>query len=369
MSLARIAALIAAPMVSIAVGAAQGAAARDAAWSASDARVLAVLDAEALDQQAFLRIVGAGPAVVPTLIAAIGDCAVERAPVVRRRRRALRALRLIGGPAADRAIPAVLDGISRDMSRDDRDLIDTLRELALHVDEVGAIQQLAAAVEMPAPKAQVDFQGFLRWCMKKGLYYDFQMRLTLRDAGAADLDERVETLVQQLSADDAFQRRYAAERLGRIGPSAIDAIEALIVVEKTEEHPRVGRAPGIGTMTYDFHDLIRDEAALAIARIDPGHPQARRGLTLQLRCDDPRERFAAMMAMTPPPQPGAFDVVPAVVAATADDDPRIAAEAITTLMRLDARRPEVLARLRACEASSNAAVRRSAEVALRVLTR
>ena len=53
-----------------------------------------------------------------------------------------------------------------------------------------------------------------------------------------------------------------------------------------------------GSLTADFHEIVRDAAAIAIARIDPTQAAARRGLELLLQhADDPQGRSRAALAL------------------------------------------------------------------------
>ncbi len=325
------------------------------------AHVLAVLDADGLDQARFLALVAAGPRAVPGLLAAVGDGSDQAPAAVRRRSRALRCLRLIGPVVADAAVPTLLAAVARDASRDDDELLVTLALLAPAVPDREALRATLREIRIEAPKARQDLTAFRRWVGKMRLWYDVQQRL---EWGASD---EVDDLVDGLDDDDPLLRRFAAERLGVLGPSATAAVEALIVVERTEQHPRVTRLDGVGSLTADFHDLVRDAAAIALARIEPRHPSSRRGLTLLLAADAPQERLSALAAMSPPADAADFDVVPAVLGATYDDDARIAAEAAATLGRLGDRRDEVLQRLRVCAAKPDRVLATCAAAALRAL--
>lgn len=324
------------------------------------AEVLAVLDTPLLDQARFLALVQAGPAAVPGLLRAVGDGHDVSLDGIRRRVRALRCLRLIGPVVGDAAVPALLGAIAQDASRDDVDLLITLAELAPGVSDRPAMAAFARTIRIANPEPRVDMDGFRRWVATMRFWYDFHLRL------AWSPGDDVKQLEELLHDEDPLRRRAAAQRLGTLGAKARPALDALVVVANTKKHPRVTRIEGLGSLTADFHDLVSDAAAIAIARIDPAHPEARRGLTLLLRADAPRERFAALMAMVPG---GDQDPSVAVLDATSDDDLRVAAEAVTTLVRLGDRRPQVLARLRVLAASPHDVLATCAAAALRALER
>ena len=161
----------------------------------------------------------------------------------------------------------------------------------------------AQAIEIAAPNPQAPGgrEQFRNWVAKMRLWYDFQHRL--RWEATAD----VELLIERLRDEDPLRRRFAAEQLGRIGRPAAAAIDALMLVADEARPPRVTRIQGTGSLTADFGDLLQPAAAIAIARIDPSHPRARRGLALLLQADAPQERFGALMAMARAPE-DAFDV-------------------------------------------------------------
>ena len=145
-------------------------------------------------------------------------------------------------------------------------------------------------------------------------------------------------------------REFAAERFGRLGDSSVEVLDALRSSAIATDHPKQAKLSGPGfssSMRRNFNPMIQDAASLALARLAPGEAIARRGLALLLTSDDPRERVAAAMALGPSDDPDAFDVVPALLAACRDDDPLVAAEAITALGRVGDRREAVLTRLRA----------------------
>ncbi|MCU0863855.1 MAG: hypothetical protein MUC36_08695 [Planctomycetes bacterium] len=323
--------------------------------------VLACIDEERLDQGKFLALVAAGTRAVPGLVEVVCDCTGQSQLAQRRQPRALRALRLIGPTHAATAVPPLLGAVARDISRDDTELLLTIAQLAPGATDRGALLARIGEIEIEAPDG--DHERFLRWVAKLRLWYDIRLRLVRASGG--DLGG----LIKMLDDEDPLQRRRAAEDLGRLGTVATPALDALIRCAHTQRPPRVTRVEGLGSLTADFRDLIGDATAIAIARIDPSHPEARRGLTLLLQADAPGERFAALMAMTKPsPEAGnesAFDVVPAVLAATHDDDLRIAAEAITTLVRLEDRRPEVLQRLEQLATADEAQLSARARAALR----
>lgn len=327
------------------------------------AEVLACIDEERLDQGKFLALVANGARAVPGLAAVVCDCTGESQSARRRQPRALRALRLIGPTHAATAVPPLLGAVARDISRDDTELLLTIAQLAPGATDRDALLARLGEIEIEAPVPEGDRERFLRWVDKLRLWFDIRLRLVRASGG--DLDG----LIKMLGDEDPLQRRRAAEDLGRLGTKATSALDALILCAHTERPPRVTQVEGLGSLTADFRDLINDAAAIAIARIAPSHPEARRGLTLLLQADAPGERFAALMAMTKP-SPDAdneagFDVVPAVLAATHDDDLRIAAEAITTLVRLEDRRPEVLQRLGELATAKEAQLSGRARAALR----
>ncbi len=326
----------------------------------SEVRV--VIEAERFDRAAFGALVDAGPRAVPGLLAVLGDFGDQSELGARRRMRALRCLRLIGPAVADAVVPTLLDHVARDISRDDVALLITVAQLVPGVTDKERMIATVRAIEIRSPGGQ-PLARFRRWVDKMRLWYDVHQRLSWTAT------DDVDALARDLRGEDPLRRRFAAEHLGRLGAAAAPAIDVLIETERTEKHPRVTRRKGVGSLTADFHDLVRDAAAIAIARIDPARVEARRGLTLLLLADCPDERLRALMAMTPSLAPDAFDVVPAVVEATDDADLRVAEEAVSTLGRLGDRRVVVIERLRELRSSSDARLQKRAAAALRSLDR
>lgn len=168
-------------------------------------------------------------------------------------------------------------------------------------------------------------------------------------------------LVAALVDDDPFVRELAAAWLGMRDDRSAEVLDALRVAMRSS-------APAAARFGRETDELARCAAATALARLAPNDQDARRGLTLLLRSDDPRERAVAAMAIRASDGPGAFDVVPALMEASADDDPLVAAEAITALGRVGVARDDVLTRLREFAAQDGALAVR-AKSALRRLER
>lgn len=322
--------------------------------------IQAALDREALDHRELARIVDAGEDAVPGLLAALGSFDDQTPAVVRRRLRALRCLRLVGPEIADAVVPTLIAGVAMDISRDDAELLHTLGQLAPGLTDPQAVLRELQRAKPKAPATQ-PLPRFIRWVDKMRLWYDLQHRLVWKP------NDDVSAWIKDLGDEDPLRRRFAAEQLGRIGPSARAARNALIETANTERHPRITRRKGTGSLTANFHQMVRDAAAIAIARIDATHPSAARGLTLLLQADSTNERLGALMSIVP--RPDVFDVVPAVVQATQNDDARVAAEAVSTLGRLGDTREQVLACLRRVQGSKDRQLAVRAQSALRALGR
>lgn len=331
---------------------------------ASPPPVRAMLTAPRLDAAAFAAIVRAGDAAVPELLAILAAPDAFAEPLVPPTDRALRALRLIGPPAAPRAVPPLLAALTRDSSRDDRELLETLAILAPGVSDRQALLTATAALEIrnPNPRAPGGAEQFRRWVAKMRGWYRFRQHLA-DDLGGSALE-----LAKELEHEDPLRRERAAWRLGALGSAAHAALPALVSTVAEPGHPRVARCD-IGSLTADFHELVRDAAAVAIARIDPDAEEARAGLALLLAAADaPQERLAAALALGQVAG-GEFDPVPALLRATFDDDLRVAGEAVTALGRVGSGRDDVLVRLRACAAMADPALATPARVALQVAAR
>lgn len=323
-----------------------------------------VLTAPHLDAGAFLAMVREGAAAVPAVLAVLATPDAFAEPLAPSTDRALRALRLIGPPAALQAVPPLLAAITRDSSRDDRELLATLAVLAPFVPDRKALLASTANIEIknPAPRAPGGMEQFRRWVAKMRGWYRFRQRL------AEDLDGDVLALAKELEHEDPLRRERAALQLGALGPAAHAALPALLATAAEPTHPRVTRGD-VGSLTADFHDLIREAAVIAIARIDPDGEEARPGLALLLaRADAPQERLAAAMALG---QAAAveFDPIPALLRATFDDDARVAGEAVTALGRIGGGRDDVLVRLRECAAAGDPAIATPARAALQAAGR
>lgn len=338
--------------------------ATQASPSAGTTAVEQVLSAPQLDAAAFVGIVRAGEAALPHLLAILATPAAFEEPLAAPTDRALRALRLIGAPAAPLAVPPLLAAVTRDSSRDDRELLETLAVLAPGVPDRKALLTATAAIEIrnPNPRASGGAEKFRRWVEKMRGWYRFRQRL------AEDLDGGALELAKELEGEDPLRRERAAWRLGALGPAAQAAWPALLSTAAEPKHPRVTRCD-VGSLTADFHDLVRDAAAIAMARIDPDADEARPGLALLLaRADAPQERLAAAMALGQVAS-GEFDPVPALLRATFDDDLRVAGEALTALGRVGGGRDDVLVRLRECAAAGDPGIATPARAALQAAAR
>lgn len=322
-----------------------------------------VLSAPDFDQAAFAAILRAGDGAVPALLTALAEPSAFAEPLSVSTTRALRALRLLGPAQASGAVRPLLAAITRDGTRDDRELLETLAVLASGVPDRQALSKETASIEIasPQPAAPGGMDRFLRWVAKMRGWYRFRQRL------AEDIAADVPNLTTQLEHEDPLLRERAAQLLGTLGENARTALPALQHAAATKTHPRATRCD-IGSLTADFHELVRDAAAMAIARIDPRADGATRGLVLLLeRADAPQERQLAAQALACVPAAQQQEAVGPLLAATASDDARVAGEAITALGQLGCADAPVLARLQVLAAAPAAGLAARARAALRVL--
>lgn len=177
------------------------------AWGT--ARVRAVLSAPLLDASAFAALVAGGQQNVPGLLAVLGDRAQWLEPLPPDKSRALRALRLLGPPVADAALPQLADLVARDSSRDDVELLDTMAVLAPGMGDRPAFLAATRSIEITAPRPQLDMPAFRRWVAKMRLWYRFR-RCLLEDA-PTDTDR----LIAQLDDQDPLTRERATRRRWR----------------------------------------------------------------------------------------------------------------------------------------------------------
>lgn len=113
--------------------------------------------------------------------------------------------------------------------------------------------------------------------------------------------------------------------------------------------------------------IVESAASAAVARIDPDHPEAVRGLARMVEAaDDPRERVGAAAALGRHGQL-ASEHVPALLHALDSDDDRLVAEAVTALGMIGVGSKPVVARLRVLSEDSRSAIAARAKAALRAL--
>ena len=317
-----------------------------------------LLTAPELDREAMARTVAQGEGVVPDLLRAIERAGADESSR-RGANRALRVLRLMGPSISDLVVPTLLRSVSSNVSVDDAELLRTLARLA---PDVAAPETLDAQLDnnpfdLPR-RVQAQSRAFRSWIEKLKLWYRFRYRLT--HPPSQDVSE----LVANLETEDPLAREFAAECLGAMGNRAWPALDALVATDGQQRHPRITRCRN-GSMTADFHDLVRDAAAVAIARIDPTRPAALRGLGLLVRrADDPEERSRAAMALG---HLRVGDALPALLAALDDEDPELVAEAATAIGMIGIERADVAARLKVLVGSSHKRVAACAGAALRSL--
>lgn len=332
---------------------------------------LETLGAETFDAPAFAQLVEAGSRTARELVAiATEDDKATDDQNVRRRQRARRAIRLIGPSCAGVAFVPLAQRAEQDGVPDDEffDLLGTMAAIAPGLDgerDIASRVQNLTMLGITGRAFGEPKRDHLR-CLLGGIRIHARCR---NEDEPKDHDALVKQLLDKLLDPDPFAREFAAERLGRLGDRGAAVLDALRNTVTATDHPRQAKFSGpvfsssVGT---DFSALIRDAAATALARSSPDDPLARRGLARLLEADDPRERVAAAMALGPSAEPDAFDVVPALIAATKDDDPLVAAEAVTALGRVVDARSEVLDRLRALAQQDGALGARSKSALRRI---
>lgn len=341
--------------------------------AAGDRELLASLDAEVFDSRAFEAIVEAGGRHVAALAALITDTTASEELATRRRTRALRALREIDDIAAAPSFQALVDHAQTASINDDA-LADLMLTIAAFAPALGTGPEVAQSIQQLTMFGMEGKAGggrprhnHLR-CLLSGIR--IHVRCKTGEA-AAHGSTGTKALIEQLVDQDPFLREFAAESLGRLADRSPAVLDALRAAATATDHPRQAKIVGPGfssSVGTDFGEMIRGAASIALARLAPDEPLAREGLAKLLRADDPRERVAAAMALGPSAEEGAPDVVPALLEASADDDPLLAAEAVTALGRLGDSRATVLDRLRALAAGEGALAARS-KAALKRLER
>jgi hypothetical protein len=174
----------------------------------------------------------------------------------------------------------------------------------------------------------------------------------------------------RLNGRGVIERALAAELVDSREKRALPDLEALL---DNEEHPRGAEMREVGGTSVGIYmeadaanAVVWDAASRAIARIDPDHPQAIRGLALMVEsADDPRDRVRAAAALG---RHGAAAVeqVDALLGATRSEDDRLVAEAITALGMIGVTSDDVLARLRSLARDERPEIAKRAEAARRV---
>lgn len=346
--------------------------------AAGDRELLASLDAEVFDSRAFLAIVEGGARHVEALAAIATGAAPSAELAARRRTRALRALREIDDASAAPAFQALVDHAQSE-SIDDDALADLMLTIAAFAPALGTGPEVAQSIQQLTMFGMEGKAGggrprhnHLR-CLLSGIRIHVRCRTGEAAAHGSTGTKAwgTKALIEQLLDQDPFLREFAAERLGRLADRSPAVLDALRAAATATDHPRQAKIVGPGfssSVGTDFGEMIRGAASIALARLAPDDPLARDGLAKLLRADDPRERVAAAMALGPSAEEGAPDVVPALLEASADDDPLVAAEAVTALGRIGDGRASVLERLRALAAGEGALAARS-KAALRRLER
>ncbi|MBI5850341.1 MAG: HEAT repeat domain-containing protein [Planctomycetes bacterium] len=344
----------------------------DASLVAQDDKAqLAALSAETFDAPAFAQLVEAGSRTALELVAiATEDTPTTDDGAARRRQRARRALRLIGPSCAGVAFAPLAQRAERAGVPDDEffDLLGTIAAIAPGLDgerDTAARVQNLTMLGMRGRAGGEPKRDHLR-CLLGGIRIHARCR---HDDEPKNHDALVKQLLEKLFDQDPFAREFAAERLGLLGDRGASVLDALRGTISAVDHPRQAKFSGPGfssSVGTDFSAMIQDAAAIALARLSPDDPLARRGLARLLEADDPRERVAAAMAIGPGAEADAFDVVPALIAATKDDDPLVAGEAVTALGRTGDARSEVLDRLRALAQQDGALGARSKSALRRI---
>lgn len=360
---------------------------------------LACLDLDAFDAAAFDALVEAGDRLVPALLEIVHDANYDSPVEQRRHERAHAILRSLTGDAARAAVRGLTsrgpDGprafvlkrgagpiTIRSSDAFDSECARTLAALAVTA-QCGGDEDLANLVATATdPERLLDAPRFVvTEAVAPGQPLEFTMlfRSGSRPAPSPSARHRIRIFASELwrtgtaeriaalDDDEPYVRELAAILLGRGGDASPPVLEALRTAAQRLDHPTVtGR--GAHALSGSFGEGIRCAASIALARLAPRDPEARRGLVLLLRADHPRERVLAVMELGRADDRAVPGIVPALLEACADDDPLVGAEAITALGRVGVARDEVLTGLRGFAEGSDARAAR-ATAALRRLER
>lgn len=351
---------------------------------------LAGLDLDAFDAAAFDALVAAGDRLLPALIEIAHDASHDSPVEQRRHERAHAVLRSLTGDAA-RAAVREFSALGSDGPRAfvlkrgagpvtirssdafDSECARTLAALAVTAHCCGDVS-LADLVEAATHSTRLSgVQAFtVEEAIAPGQRLEFtvQFRSGSRPAPSPSARRRIRIFASELwrtgtaeriaalDDDEPYVRELAAILLGRGGDASPPVLEALRTAAQRLDHPTVtGR--GALALSGSFGEGIRCAAAIALARLAPREPEARRVLVLLLRADHPLERVLAVMELGRADDRAVPGIVPALLEACADDDPLVGAEAITALGRVGVARDEVLTSLRGFAKGSDARAARA----------
>jgi hypothetical protein len=313
--------------------------------------VLEAVDAETFETRSLQGLLRSGENALPVLLqafdaAASGDA--DENAATRRRARILRCLRVLGA----RAAPATAELIEqlRSAKPDEAPLLlQTLAEIAPFEEEPS--RHLDAALAASKPFLTPGDKGFIDR-LRGSIRLYVRLRTALPD---------IESCVEGLTDDDPFIREFGAERLGRMGTGATDALAALERTRTERGHPRQARLPN-HSLSSDFDEMIQDAAAIAIARIAPHDPRSIPGFVALLESPDPREQVEAVMAIG---RARAAAGEQALRRLLKGNDPRLRAEAVTALGMLESPVPATLHDLRNLATGDDPALAARARAALR----
>lgn len=316
---------------------------------------LEILDAEALDPRELVRLARRGESSPAVLLHAFDAAPAEAAEggddlgsAERRRARVLQCFRIVGA----RAAPLSAELIERLRSVKPAEaplLLQTIAEIAPFDEDPS--RHLDAALAASKPFLTPGDQGFIDR-LRGSIRLYVRLRTALPD---------VESCIEGLADDDPFVREFAAEQLGRLGPSAREALPALERTRVEREHPRQARLPN-HSLSSNFDEMIQEAAAVAIARIAPHDPRAIPGFVVLLESPDPREQIDAVMSLG---RARAAAGEQALRRLLKGSDQRLKAEAITALGMLESPVPATLHDLRNIATGDDPALAARARAALR----
>lgn len=336
------------------------AAAGASAQTASDlAAAIERLDGPTTDARAMALLIDAGAEPVDDLMAELSGAADEPAdPKFRRILRVLRAL----GPDAATAATAVTDIVCSkqlDHSPAAQDLV------------LDAIETVTTLVASEHDRARAAWQQLARHQTTRV----FKGRDVVRPLQAwASLQAVAFPMTGEWSVTADFDHPEPvriALAVKRVDPRTPDLVRRLVALLENPHQPDLLITGDLAERLEQStaNHIVWDAATTTLARIDPDHPQAIRGLGILVRsADDPRERCRAAMSLGHHGA-AARSEVEALLTAAESDDATVVAEAVTALSMIGDRQEAVIRRLTSLSEDPRRSIARRAGAALRSLTR